>query len=247
MWIYDRGVQLLRPATRRFFRASTVGAEHVPARGPLLVAVNHGSFLDPWFVDSLFPRCPIRYLINEPWYRRSRLWTLLFDIKGVIPSRPSDPAETILRVVEHLLDGGIAGIFPEGRISHDGRMSPGQPGVAWMAALSGVPLLPCGLRGNFEAMPRHRRIPSRRPVKLLIGEPLCFSDGPVPEPEPAAVHAFADRIMERICVLAGRNPEEGAMARHRTPLDLRRTLRQAIAADPQRRRLLASGESRFLG
>ena len=212
MWLYDLNRWLL-PAGRRIFSLEKHGFP-LPARDqPVLIAANHSSFLDPWVVGSVDPRREIHFLINERWYHRSRLWTALFDAWGVLPASSRSPWETIERVVGALERGQSVGIFPEGRISPDGKIGRGRPGIAWMAALSGCPVVPCGLRGVFEVLPKGRRLPRRHPVSIHIGRPMVFADGPVSAPNRSQLHDFAGRLMARICELAGQGERaEAAMA-----------------------------------
>ncbi len=237
MWL-QHATRVLIPAGRWFFRGSrVVGGDRVPPEGPVLAAFNHASFLDPWFVGMLFPRLPIRFLITEQWYWRNRFWTAFFAGYGTIPTSERRPAETILRVVDALARGELVGIFPEGRISHDGRMNEVRHGVGWIAALSGAPVLPCGLRGDYAALPRQRRFPRRHPVELFVGRPLRFPGGPVARPAPAAVHAFTCEVAAEIARLAGQEDRVDAVLPPREPRDIVPLLgraREAILARPAR-------------
>jgi len=194
---------LLRPPVRAAFDGRTFGAEHVPAEGPVLIATNHASYLDPWFLGALFPRLPIRFLINEAWYDRSRLWRRVFRGYGVIPTTARAPDRTFARVLAALADGSVVGVFPEGRISRDGRMNRPKAGIGWMAALSGVPVVPCGLRGSHQILPRHRRWPRRHPLRLHIGAAMRFPEAPTATPEPVVIARFVESVIARIGELAG--------------------------------------------
>ena len=200
-WLYEANLAF-SPAIRWFWKARVFGADRVPPSGPLLVAMNHASYLDPWFLGATFPRAPIRWLINERWYYRSRIWTVAFRAWGVIPVATGHPVETVGRVVAALQTSDVVGVFPEGRISSDGKPSPGRSGVGWMAARSGVPVVPCGLRGSFQALPRQKYIPTRHPLELHIGEPMRFPGAPVPSPKPAEIQAFVADLMGSIRQLA---------------------------------------------
>ena len=202
MWLYNLNRWLL-PAGRLIFSLERCGEDLPPQDQPVLIAANHSSFLDPWVVGSMDPRREIHFLINERWYRRSRLWTALFDAWGVLPASSRSPWETIERVVATLGQGESVGIFPEGRISEDGKIGRGRPGVAWMAALSGCPVIPCGLRGAFQVLPKGRFLPRRHRVSVHVGRPLYFAEGPVSNPKRWQLHNFAGQIMARICELAG--------------------------------------------
>jgi 1-acyl-sn-glycerol-3-phosphate acyltransferase len=226
MWIY-MSFRRFRPTWRWLFGNEVEGAEHVPAEGPLLLACNHASFLDPWFLGMLMPRAPMRYLLNRRWYERSRAWTWFFRNGGAIPAEPRSPAATVQRVAEALAAGDAVAVFPEGRISRDGRIGRGHLGVGWMAGLAGVPVHPCALRGDFEALPRTRWFPRRHPVSLHLGPPRSLPD-PSPLPGPEEVRQLVSDVMEDICRLAGR-PEDIGRARPGGPgPDLRRHLAERL-------------------
>jgi 1-acyl-sn-glycerol-3-phosphate acyltransferase len=103
-----------------------------------------------------------------------------------------------LHVLEH---GGVVGIFPEGPFSVRGRLEPGLPGVALLAIRSGVPVVPAGIRGTFEAL-RGRRfyIPRRHPLSVRFGAPRRFT-GPGDTPGRDARQRVTERIMADIAAL----------------------------------------------
>jgi 1-acyl-sn-glycerol-3-phosphate acyltransferase len=206
------------------------GSSDLPAK-PVVVAANHASYLDPWCIAYPLPRLdPFRFLINEQWYRRDTLWTWFFRRNHVIPTVEGDPVRTILNVTDALDQGAAVGFFPEGRIARDGRVREGRPGLGWIAALSGAPVVPCGLRGTFETLPQGAWRPRRRGIRLRVGDPLRFPQSPCVAPSPEAVRRFVGDVMERICRLAGQ-PERIPHARlRREPADLRAALRDALGA-----------------
>lgn len=218
MWIYT----VLTTAPRMFWpliRVGTSGRENVPARGPVIVATNHSSFIDPWVVAGLFPLQPVHYLVTARWYERSPFWSWFFDGQYCIPAALEDPIETIGRSVEALRRGATLGIFPEGRISYDGRIQRGRVGVGWAAALTGVPVVPAALRGSFEILPRTRRLPRPGRIELRIGTPLSFPGAPTEAPDPGQVRDFVGDLMAAICRLAGQE-EKIEPSRPRVALDL---------------------------
>lgn len=224
MWLY-RLNGILRPLGSVYFSFRARGLETIPSTGPLLLAVNHCSFLDPWLLACIVRKRRLRFLINERWYHRSAAWTRLFDAWGVLPASKHRPERTVLHVVEALEEGHAVAVFPEGKISANGLISRGRVGIGWMAALSGVPALPCALLGSFQVLPKHRRIPRPAPVELRVGEFIEFPRGEGP-PDLEQVHAFVTRVMKEICHLADqaeRTPE----ATPRLPsMDLGRILRR---------------------
>lgn len=206
MWLYRLTRAVGNVFAWPYWRLGIRGAvESIPREGPLIVASNHASFLDPWLLGLAFPRL-VRYLINREWYERSPAWRAFFQAYGTIPVAPGDPEATIAAVCEALERGQAVGIFPEGAISRDGRMRRFRAGVSTIAARSGAPVLPVGLRGNFEALPRHGRLPRPSRVTVWVGEPLRFSGAPVAGAIPREVAArFLEDLQREIARLAGQD------------------------------------------
>ena len=176
---------------------------NIPREGPLIVAGNHSSFLDPWFISLSFPR-RLSYLITHRWYYRSKLWEFLFRAWGTIPVKERDPRGTIEQLCERLSRGDVIGMFPEGKISYDGRIQKLQTGVARVAAASGAPVLPVGIRGAYESLPRSRRFPRPSRVRVVVGEPVLFPGAPLERPGREAIEAFNAELMRQLTELSGK-------------------------------------------
>ncbi len=171
MWFYHL-TQVLRPAARLYFRLGLEGrTDEIPRGGPLILTPNHSSFLDPWFLLWTFPR-PIRFLVTDDWYDRGAFWRWYFAANGCIPMRRQSLRATIALVQQQLDAGQVVGVFPEGGISHDGRLQPFNPGVSLLAARSGAPVMPVAIRGAFESFPRTRRFPRPTRVRIHVGAPV---------------------------------------------------------------------------
>lgn len=208
MWVY-RVIRTAAPLIGAYWRLSRAGAfDAFPKQGPVLLAVNHSCFLDPWFVIMVNDR-DIHWLTTRQWYDRSKFWKGFFDGHEVIPVKPDDPQGTIDLVCESLGQGKVVGIFPEGRISYDGRLQRFRPGLSRMAARTGAPVVPVGIRGSFESLPRTRSFP--RPTKITVhyGEPRWFPGSPMsgPPPREASV-AFQQQVFDDILRLSGRQPAD---------------------------------------
>ncbi len=181
--------------------------EAIPREGPFLLVSNHASFLDPWFIGAVFPR-PVRYLITRKWYDRSRLARSIFRAFGTLPVETGDPEATTVSVCRSLERGDVVGVFPEGRISRDGRLQRFRSGIGHIAARSGVPLLPLGIRGGFESLPIPRRFPRHVRVTIHVGEPLVYPGAPFDDPRPIDdVRGFVEQLFSEIARLTGQSGE----------------------------------------
>ncbi len=205
MWLYRTFTTLGPPLTSVYFRLGLDEPEApTPASGPVVVVANHSSFLDPWFIAIAYP-LEIRYLMTERWFYRSWLWERFFRGCGTVPVHVDDPAQTFDAACGVLARGENLGIFPEGKISQDGRMQRFRSGFARIAAHTGVPVVPLGIRGAFEALPRDRRLPKPRRVRIVAGTPRRFPGAPLTDPAPSALRTFVGEIFEDVRRLAGRD------------------------------------------
>src|SRR5262249_34040197 len=148
-----------------------------PPSGPLILVSNHSSFLDPWFIGMAFPRL-VRYLIDSDWYAASPAYRALFRSFGTIPVRSKRPEETVVAVCQSLDREEAVGIFPEGSVSPDGRLRRFRTGILHIAARSGAPVLPLGIRGAFESLPRSKRLPRPSRVTIHVGSVIRLDGAP---------------------------------------------------------------------
>lgn len=171
--------RVLRPVLRRHFAFRVSGLEHLPERGPYIVAANHANYLDGVVLATALPR-KISFLVMPRVYRATPLHPYFHDHIGSIPvslARP-DPG-AIRRALRVLEQGGVVGIFPEGPFSRHGRLVRGQPGVALVALRSGVPVVPAAISGTFDALAARRFfVPRRVPLSVRFGKPLHFAPPP---------------------------------------------------------------------
>ena len=126
---------------------------------------------------------------------RSPFWNSFFRANGTVPVEPGDPDATLAAVRGKLAEGRVVGIFPEGGISTDGTLQRFRGGAAWVAASSGVPVLPLGIRGAFDVFPRGLRWPRPGRVTIEVGPALRFPNG---EPDKRALAEFRKRMFAAV-------------------------------------------------
>ncbi len=190
----------LRGALARWFGLSVEGAEHLPDRGPYLVAANHHNYLDGVVLGVSVP-APIAFLVMPRVWRATPLHPAFHRHIGSIPLNLERPdVGALRRALAALERGGVVGIFPEGPFSVRGRLERGLPGVALLALHSGAPVVPAGIHGTWEAL-RERRFYLPRATRLGVrfGPPRRFSLNGTSSR--AARHDVTERIMADIAAL----------------------------------------------
>ena len=165
----------IRSVLERVFDLTVDGTEHVPPSGPYIIAANHHNYLDG-VVLAVALKQPISFLVMPRVYHATPLHPLLHRHLGSIPINLERPdVGALRRALAALDDGGIVGIFPEGPFSVRGRLEPGLHGVALLAMRSGVPVVPAGIRGTYQALVgRRAHIPRRHPLSVRFGAPRHF-------------------------------------------------------------------------
>jgi 1-acyl-sn-glycerol-3-phosphate acyltransferase len=144
---------------RLLWRVRYRGTEHVPRAGALVIAANHQTYIDPFWLSVPVKR-PLRYLawdVSFGWPVVGRVMRWL----GAWPLQveKGDP-RAIRRSLQWLRSGGALVIFPEGgRAEAEGALQEFKPGAARIALEAGAPLLPVTISGGHEVWPRGRRWP----------------------------------------------------------------------------------------
>ncbi|THF62230.1 MFS transporter [Pseudothauera rhizosphaerae] len=132
------------------YRLRVEGMEHVPEKGPAIIAANHVSFVDALIIMAACRR-PIRFVMDHGIFRWP-VMSFVFRASRAIPiaSPKEDPAMTrraFDEVADALEAGELVGIFPEGRITDSGDIQPFRPGIGRIVARTPVPVVPVALRG----------------------------------------------------------------------------------------------------
>lgn len=180
---------VLVPFFRLYFRLQGVGREHIPSSGPVLLAANHRSFLDPFVIGALTRR-PIYYVAKRELFEpRWRAW--LLNSLGAFPiDRGASDEQAIATAREILGRGDCVLIFPEGTRVRPGPLGAPRRGVGRLALEADAVVVPIAVLGT-EDVRRGWRIRPRR-VTIRCGRPLRFPT--VAGPSPAVAAAVTERI-----------------------------------------------------
>jgi 1-acyl-sn-glycerol-3-phosphate acyltransferase len=180
---------VLQPFFHIYFRMSRIGREHIPRSGPVIVAANHRSFLDP-FVIGTMARRPLYYVAKKELFR-NRLQAWILNSLGAFPvDRGASDAESVATAKAILERGDIVLIFPEGTRIRPGSLGQPKRGVGRLALETGAPVVPVAVIGT-EAVRRGWRIRPHK-VRIRAGRPLTFPT--VQEPSKSLAGAVTDRI-----------------------------------------------------
>ena len=194
------------PLYRAFTPVRVVGAEHLPAQGPAIVAANHISFFDTVVLMLSVPRKT--YFVGKAEYMDSWTTRTLFPALGLIPIERTAARQAVaaLEVAAGALrDGHVLGIYPEGTRSRDGLLHKGHTGVAQLALMTGAPIVPVGLVGTDRIQPIGARVPRPyRRAEIRFGHPLD-PNAYGGSPRRRRQQMTAD-LMESVRQLSGRPP-----------------------------------------
>lgn len=170
-WLSRR---LLRIIFKAAFRWQVWHPERVPAKGPVILAANHASFLDPPLVGSAALR-EVHYLARKSLFRVPGIGAFLRSVNAVPVERGGVAVSGVRIILERLQSGSAILLFPEGTRTYDGAMLPAQSGIGLVVLKSDAPVVPVRIFGSFEAWSRNMRFPRARPVAVKFGNRLDFT------------------------------------------------------------------------
>jgi 1-acyl-sn-glycerol-3-phosphate acyltransferase len=152
--------------------------DNLPENGPAVVAPNHFSHLDGLLINAASAyraRREVVFLAAEDVYNNNLLFRMMCNIVNCIPvKRDEKDRVALLKAMRILKRGKLLGLFPEGRRSRDGTIGEAKDGVAIIALTTGCPVIPVGIDGTFEALPRNHKFIKPAKVNLIFGKALVY-------------------------------------------------------------------------
>jgi 1-acyl-sn-glycerol-3-phosphate acyltransferase len=207
-WVYWVGWTFFGSAFRTLFGLRVLHRERLITDGPVLIASNHESFIDPPLVGTLYNEA-IYYLARKTLFVSVCKW--VYPLWNAIPVDQDRPDMTSLKtIIRCLKSGEKVLIFPEGQRTLDGQLRAGEPGVGLIASKARVVVQPIRIMGAREALPRGSgRIRFTR-LTLVVGHPVEFAPGQLEGARSKEDYqAISDRIMAGIAEL-GEGPAPGS-------------------------------------
>ncbi|GAA1770821.1 MULTISPECIES: lysophospholipid acyltransferase family protein [Streptomonospora] len=209
MELYAAAKSVIAPTARAIWPLREEGLHHIPAHGPVILASNHLSNIDPLFIGVAVPR-QVTFIAKRELFAEGnaaqRTFTRALRAIGQL-SVDRTPGQSSQEAMEQSLkflgNGAAFGIFPEGTRSPDGRLYRGQTGMAWLALASGAPVVPLALAGTDRIMPHGSRVPALRRIGIRVGPPVDLSPWLGDEGKARARRAATDAVMAAIQRLSG--------------------------------------------
>lgn len=172
--LYRIGWCFFRALFATYFRWRVCDPGRVPQTGPVILASNHASYLDPPLVGAGLKR-DINYLARESLFRFPILGAVLRNVNAVPVDRDGGGARGLKAILDRLLAGGAIILFPEGTRTRDGNLQPARSGIGLTVIKSAAPVIPVRVFGTYEAYGRQRKIPRPHRVTVKYGRPMDFA------------------------------------------------------------------------
>lgn len=165
---------ICRPGTTLLFDLKTYGIENVPASGPVLMAANHQSYLDPVLL-GVHLRRPVSFLSKSELFTNRYFGGFITRLHAYPVKQGSADVGAIKETVRRLHEGSILNIFPEGTRTETGELQPLERGIALIIRRADVPVVPVAIHGSFEAWPKDKSIFHSHPIRMIYGKPMNLS------------------------------------------------------------------------
>jgi 1-acyl-sn-glycerol-3-phosphate acyltransferase len=175
--------------------------DKLPREGSYIAAANHLGVLDALLTYHLIDRRDIILLVAEKYQKYAIFRWLVREMNAVWLDRYNADVGALRVALRRLQVGGVLAIAPEGTRSPTGELIEAHPGVSYLAAKSGVPLVPVAVTGSEDAnVKSHLLRLKRAQVVIRVGEPFHLLP-PDREGREATLERYTDELMCRIAIL----------------------------------------------
>ncbi|MGC9323843.1 MAG: 1-acyl-sn-glycerol-3-phosphate acyltransferase [Desulfomonilia bacterium] len=192
--------RVVRPIVKILFSVDVKGLENIPSHGSAIVLLNHTSFLDS-IVFGVFPKRYIWFMAKNSEYRNGFMNWFLRHARSFPVRRYTVDAQAIRNAIRIVQQGHVLGIFPEGERTWDGSLLPFRTGTIRLVLALGIPVIPVGISGAYELMPRWTSSIKRSPVRIRVGSPLIFDKIPVPKQTWADIESASGELRRHLSAL----------------------------------------------
>ena len=202
-WVYQAVRVVLTPLLVLFYRARCIDSHDIPADGPVIIAPNHFSFLDHFFV-AVYLRRRVHFMAKSQLFQRPLQF--IFTHGGVFPVRRGHHDEEAFKTAHAVLArGDVVVMYAEAGRSRSGELGKPRHGIGRLALESGAPVVPTAIAGTERAR-NWKRLQFPK-VTVQFSEPVRFEQ--VAEPTKAQAQAASELVFDQVKVLHSRLRTEG--------------------------------------
>lgn len=171
MIFYRVARSLVWVLSRSLFRLKADGTDRVPASGAYVIAPTHRSLLDAFFV-GMITRRRVRFMAKRELWGVPVLGRLVEALGAFPVDRDAADRAALRTAMECVRAGEPLVIFPEGTRRRGSVVEDLHDGAAYVAARLGVPIVPVGIAGSEEILPKGSKVPRFKKVRLVVGDPI---------------------------------------------------------------------------
>ena len=196
-WI---GYNLSRLIGRLFFRLRIIHPERMIQAGPVILAMNHQSYLDPPLAGIACDRA-IYFLAKRTLTDVPVLGWLLPKLNVIPVNQEGIDRSALKALIRVLKSGNAALVFPEGARTLDGNLQPAQAGVGLVISKTLAPVVPMRIFGAHEALPRGGGGLHFVPITVVVGEPIFFTKADLQPSGKDLYGRLSQRVMDAVAAL----------------------------------------------
>jgi 1-acyl-sn-glycerol-3-phosphate acyltransferase len=197
---YWLGYHLSRLIGRLFFRLRIIHRERMIQTGPVILAMNHQSYLDPPLAGVTCDRA-IYFLARRSLVEVLLLGWLLPKLNVIPVNQEGIDRSALKALIRVLKSGNAALVFPEGSRTLDGNLQAAQPGLGLVIAKTLAPVVPMRIFGAHQALPRGGGGLHFVPITIVVGEPIFFTSVDLGSPARNLYGRISQRVMDAIAAL----------------------------------------------
>src|SRR5437667_11465409 len=197
---YWLGAYFSRLVGGLFFRLRVIHRERMIQSGPVILAMNHQSYLDPPLAGITCDRA-IYFLARRTLMEVPLLGWLLPKLNVIPVNQEGIDRRALKALIRVLKSGNGALVFPEGSRTLDGNLQPAEPGLGLVIAKTLAPVVPMRIFGAHEALPRGGGGLHFVPLTIIVGEPILFSAAELGLPGKNLYQQLSQRVMDAIASL----------------------------------------------
>ncbi len=202
---YQFSYRLSQLLASTLFDYRVVHADRIIETGGVILAMNHQSYLDPPLA-GIACRREIHYLARKTLLSWPVLGRIFLHLNVIPVDQERADMSALKTVIKLIRSGECTVVFPEGSRTLDGQLQPAQPGLGLIIAKTLAPVVPMRIFGAYEAFPRGGKPHLFRPVTLVVGDPIFFTEADLVGQGRELYQRLSERVLERIAAIPFERP-----------------------------------------